>query len=350
MVRQRSPVQSRAVAQKALINLAFRVIDPQKKLCPRPLPEKRWSSIQGKYFKTMNISFTVEEFCHHQTYILRYAPKTILRYKNHLGLLQRFLREQHYSGITEKSVKSFFIFGSVQRQWSPATFINYHKTLHVFFRWCVKEHYLEKDFTEEIQCPKLKKSLPKSLSKQGAMKLLDISYNLPYPYKFLRYRNRAIIAMFIYTGLRKSELLNLKLSEVDLENRTLFIYQGKGGKDRIIPLSFKLIHFLEEYLRERKRLKKSCPEFFTSLNKNMGFTPHGMKHLRNKLQDKSKITFTWHALRHTFATLMLEGGCDIYSLSKMMGHSDIKTTTIYLSATPEHLRSEIEKHPLDWRS
>ena len=65
------------------------------------------------------------------------------------------------------------------------------------------------------------------------------------------------------------------------------------------------------------------------------------------MRDASRLKFTIHKLRHTFATLMLEGGVDIYSLSKMMGHSDIKTTTIYLSASAEHLRSQMTKHPLN---
>ena len=86
---------------------------------------------------------------------------------------------------------------------------------------------------------------------------------------------------------------------------------------------------------------------FTSLNLNQGFTNSGLKLLTNKLKEASGISFTIHKLRHTFATLMLEGGCDIYSLSKMMGHSDIKTTTIYLSASAEHLRGQIRKHPLN---
>jgi len=71
-----------------------------------------------------------------------------------------------------------------------------------------------------------------------------------------------------------------------------------------------------------------------------------VKRLVERLRTKSKIHFTPHMLRHTFATLMLEGGADIFAISKMLGHSDIKTTTIYLSATTAHLKSEVEKHPL----
>jgi site-specific recombinase XerD len=80
---------------------------------------------------------------------------------------------------------------------------------------------------------------------------------------------------------------------------------------------------------------------------NGGLTEISLKRLVAKIRNATGMSFTIHKLRHTFATLMLEGGCDIYSLSKMMGHSDIKTTTIYLAASAEHLRAQMVKHPLN---
>jgi site-specific recombinase XerD len=153
--------------------------------------------------------------------------------------------------------------------------------------------------------------------------------------------------MFVFAGLRKKELLHLMMTDVDIENLSIFVRQGKGNKDRVIPMSFTLAQSLSQYLEERKRLNKTCPEFFASLNRNLGFTDTGLRHIARKMAKASKINFTIHKLRHTFATLMLEGGCDIYSLSRMMGHSDIKTTTIYLCASAEHLRSQMVKHPLN---
>ena len=100
-------------------------------------------------------------------------------------------------------------------------------------------------------------------------------------------------------------------------------------------------------IEKRKKWKKTCPEFFTCSNRNRGFSESGLKSFLDGFRKRTNIHFTIHQLRHTFATLMLEGGCDIYSLSNMMGHSDIKTTTIYLSTTAEHLRCQIAKHPLN---
>jgi site-specific recombinase XerD len=100
-------------------------------------------------------------------------------------------------------------------------------------------------------------------------------------------------------------------------------------------------------LKERKRFKRTCPEFFTSFIHNKGLSRDGLEHVVDKLKTASGMKFGLHQLRHTFATLMLEGGCDIFSLSKMMGHASIKTTTIYLAASAEHLRTQMFKHPLN---
>ena len=248
--------------------------------------------------------------------------------------------------ITEESVKGFFFNGRTAKKWSSNTFVCYHKTLVVFFRWCVDEGHMEANFAQDIETPKIEKRLPPKLTKQEASRLLEVVYNYPYKYPFLRYRNHAIFATFLFTGIRRKELLNLKYTDIDLENLTLYIRQGKGSKDRIIPINYKLTSILQKYSQERARLGKTCPEFFTSLNRNMGFTETGMKRLVEKIKEVAGLNFNVHRLRHTFAILMLEGGCDIYSLSRILGHNDIKTTTIYLAASGEHLRKEMLRHPL----
>jgi len=290
----------------------------------------------------MDIKILAQKFYEHSSYIRGYAKPTILRYKHVINFFCKFAHIETIEQVTEKNVRELFMHGRVQRGWQANTFIIYHKTLRVFFRWCIELGYMEENFIDSIEVPRLAKRLPSKLTRQEAEKLLDVTFNYPYDYKYLRYRNHAIFSMFMFAGLRKSELLKLKLTDVDIENLTLFVRQGKGNKDRIIPINFTLAETLRKYLSERKRLRKTCPEFFASLNRNCGFTDSGLKRLKDKMQKASKIEFTIHKLRHTFATLMLEGGCDIYSLSRMMGHSDIKTTTIYLSASAE-LRDYISK-------
>lgn len=292
------------------------------------------------------IETRLKQFCEYAELFKGYQPTTIKRYRNVIGFYRRWASIFTLSDVTSESVRALFVHGRTEREWSANTYINYHKTLTVFFRWCRSEGFMEYDPLEGIEIPNLPKRLPKRLSRNDTFKLLEVVQNYPYPHRFLGFRNHAIFQTFVFAGLRKSELLNLRLIDVDVDNCTIFVRQGKGAKDRIIPISFSLADTLRDYLSVRRRLNKSCTEFFVSLNRNCGFTDSGLKRLVAKIKAASGIDFHIHMLRHTFATLMLEGGCDIYSLSQMMGHSDIKTTTIYLSASAEHLRAQIGKHPL----
>ena len=295
----------------------------------------------------MNIELLREDFCHHATFMRGVSKNTVKRYRQNISNFARASKIDDISEVNEHNVRMFFLNGRMNKQWKASTFRTYYMTLLVFFRWCIKNGYLEKNDIEDLELPKIKKSLPKGLKRQDAFRLLEVAYNYPYTQKYLKYRNHALFATFLFAGLRKSEVLNLKLSDIDLENLTLFVRQGKGDKDRIIPISSTLAHTLNRYLVERKKRHKTCPEFFTSSNKNQGFTDSGLKRLINKIKEASGIYFSSHKLRHTFATLMLEGGCDIYTLSRMMGHSDIKTTAIYLGTRTEHLRLQMTKHPLN---
>ena len=302
----------------------------------------------------MEIKMALRRFCDHSIYIRGYTKATIQRYQTTTHLFVKDSGLAEVEDITEQKVRDFFFRGRSQRGWSSNTFVNYHKSLLVFFRWCVKEGLMRTNPTEDIEVPKIEKKIPPKLSKQEALRILEVVYNYPYKYRFLRYRNHALFSTFVLAGLRRREVLNLKLADVDLENMSIFVRQGKGNKDRIVPICYTLAETLERYLGERKRLRRTCPEFFVSLNHDMGFSEHGLKHLLNEIRPAARINFSVHKLRHTFATLMLEGGCDIYSLSRMLGHSDIKTTTIYLAASAEHLRCQIMKHPLndirvDWK-
>jgi site-specific recombinase XerD len=295
----------------------------------------------------MDIHILLEQFCDYSASIKGYSPDTIRRYRYVISCTSRFMAIETIDQVTPDKIRALFYYGRTTRQWSVNTYITYHKTLLVFFRWCGKQGVMAVNPIVDIEVPKLEKKLPPKLTKQTTLRLLEIVYNYPYNSQFLRYRNHAIFSTFVFAGIRKQELLNLKYADVDIDNLTIFIRQGKGRKDRIIPMSYSLAQILKKYITERSKLRRTNSEFFSSLHGNMGFTDNGLKKLVEQIRKSSSIFFTVHKLRHTFATLMLEGGCDIYSLSKMMGHSDIKTTTIYLAASAEHLRSQMTKHPLN---
>jgi site-specific recombinase XerD len=294
----------------------------------------------------MDVEILTHKFCDYSICFRGFAKPTIKRYQQAIRFYCKSANVTTIEQATETSLKEFFIFGRTHRKWNAMTFHSYYKSLIVFFRWCKDRGYISTELGADIEVPKFERKLPKKLTKQDAIRLLEIVYNFPYKNKFTQLRNHAIFSTFIFAGLRKNELLRLRFSDVDIDNFTIFINQSKGSKDRIVPIGYPLAQSLKRYLEIRKTSRKTCPEFFTSHKNNAGFNETALRRLLKKIRGVLKVPFSAHTLRHTFATLMLEGGCDIYSLSKMMGHSDIKTTTIYLSATVEHLRSQMSKHPL----
>jgi site-specific recombinase XerD len=295
----------------------------------------------------MKIDYLVQAFCEYALHMKGQSPETIRKYKSTIKSLCRAESIEDIEQFTLDVLRHFFYYGRMERKWTTLTFIGYHAALSVFARWCVERAYLADNPLTYIELPRAEHRVRTKFTKQDALRLLECIYNFPYQSDFQRYRNHAIFSTFIFAGLRKKELLHLRFMDVDLENLTLFINQGKGNKDRLIPISFTLAQSLRAYVEERRKMKKTCPEFFTPEWRDNGLSVEAMEELVRRIQKRTGLTFGCHKLRHTFATLMIEGGCDIYSLSKMMGHTDIKTTTVYLSASAEHLRQQISKHPLD---
>lgn len=295
----------------------------------------------------MDIKILVQEFYDYSLFFKGYSKDTVRRYKYVLDMYCRKEDIKQLSDVTEANLRNLFFVGRTQRNWSTNTYVCFYKTFIVFFKWCITKGYLDHNPMDGIDKPRIEQKLPIKITKQESLRLLEVVYNYPHLSRFLRCRNHAMFATFIFAGLRKSELLNLMYGDVDIENLSIFVRKGKGSKDRVIPMSPSLAQSLRCYITERKRLNRTCPEFWVSNHYDGPFTVNGLHWLVKNLRRDTKMKFSVHKLRHTFATLMLEGGCDIYSLSKMMGHSDIKTTTIYLSASVEHLRNQMKKHPMN---
>ena len=237
--------------------------------------------------------------------------------------------------------------GRLVRKWSSVTFRQHHKHFNAFFKWCMKNGLLKENPLDGVEKPKLEQRIPRKLAQDESQIVLDTSFHMKYTYRFERFRNRAIVALMLFAGLRKKEVISLKLQDVCLENKTIFVRQAKGAKDRIVPICAKLKFILQEYLQERKRLKRESVQFITGVNEKRPYGNQGIKKLFERLRDKTKLNFSPHTLRHSFATMMLEGGCDIYTLSKMLGHSRITTTTIYLSCSMQQMAKSIELHQLN---
>jgi site-specific recombinase XerD len=269
-----------------------------------------------------------------------------LWYKETLRYFLKDTQIQSVKQIDQALIEDYVVRGKIDRNWTAKTIRTRVSALKLFFDWCIRKKIIETNPAVEIEMPKLRSRVPEHLTKDQASELLMWTRNYRYSYKFERLRAIAIISLLIFSGVRAQELLNLNVEDVRLDDRSLFIRCGKGGKDRLIPMDFALVETLRTYLKDRDRLKRKHPRFFLTLQSDQPMTYKSLQLLVQKLRKASGIYFYAHMLRHTFATLMLEGGADIFAISKMLGHSDIKTTMIYLTATTAHLQSEVKKHPL----
>lgn len=295
----------------------------------------------------MKISDLHFRFCDEAHMIRNFSLETIKWYKRTLKQYVSYSGVTHLKQMTTESLREYLYYGRLERGWTEDTFICNYKGIKSFLNWCVKYEYLKENPITKVEKPKIRKKLPKRITKQEALLVLEYAFNVNRHYRFERFRNRAVFAVMLYAGLRSKETLCLKVSHVDFENRLISVVNGKGGKDRVVPICGALLEILEGYWKDRARLNKDSIYFFTTLRGNGPFTYSGLKKVYEAVRCKSGINFSPHKLRHTFATLMLEGGCDIFTLSKMLGHSDIKTTTIYLSASVSHMQEQIIKHPLN---
>ena len=293
-----------------------------------------------------NIHAQFEQFCQYSIVFKGNSPNTIRWLKEKFKSFHQYSQITHLSELNKRKIEQWIIYGKLQRKWSARNVRHCLQAMSLFADWCVDQGLMEDNFIKEIKRPKLPKQLPKALTLEQAEHLLLWTDNYPYAYQFNRIRARAVIGMFLYTGIRKTELRHLQLRDINLQDKHVLIRSGKGDKDRMIPINDRLIEWLHDYERERQRLGRKCPYYFTVLREDKQISETTIKRLVETLREASGIHFYPHMLRHTFATLMLEGGCDLFCLSKMLGHSDIKTTTIYLGASVGHLHKQAIKHPL----
>ena len=214
-----------------------------------------------------------------------------------------------------------------------------------FHKYLLKEHIVSIDEAESIERPKLEKHLPNTLTIEEVDKLLDIKLDTPFDY-----RNKAMLELLYRTGIRVSELVNLTIHSIDLENSIVRL-TGKGNKERIIPLGDYTIDYLIKYLDKRTELLKNSNTdglFLNNHGKKM--TRQGFfKILKKLLKEKGLNTeVSPHTLRHSFATHLLSGGADLRSIQVLLGHSDISTTKIYTHISNDKVQNEYhEYHPRD---
>lgn len=216
-------------------------------------------------------------------------------------------------------------------------------SLRIFHHYLSKIYNIE-DIMLKIDNPRFYQKIPNVLSIEEVDKLLDIELNDEFDY-----RNKAMLELIYATGLRVSELVNLEINNIDIEEGMVRCF-GKGNKERIIPIGDVALKYIKIYLENyRDSLKKKylCDKLFLN-NHGKSMTRQGFSKILKAIATKQKINknITPHMLRHSFATHLLNNGADLRSIQIMLGHSNLSTTQIYTNVNNETLKENYELfHP-----
>jgi len=277
-----------------------------------------------------------------------YSDTTIQNRKNCFAYFLRWCDERGIiepsevsRPVVERFQKYLFTYRK-KRDGEPLSFRAQSSNLvavRAFFRWMAKKNYVIYNPAAEIELPKLEKRLPKyvltSTEAEAVLMLPDIREPMGV-------RDRTILEVFYSTGMRRAELMNLSIYDIDMERGTVFIRQGKGKKDRMVPIGERAILWVQKYLAEVRPVFASTPDNGTLFLTAQGdiFTDFRLTQMVRDYVEKANLgkKGACHLFRHTCATLMLEGGADIRYIQQQLGHTDLSTTEIYTQVSIRKLK------------
>lgn len=283
-----------------------------------------------------------------QKYLLidrKYSDNTIKAYINDLKIFFLYLDKikKNYKELTKDDIDNF-IKELKENNKSDKTIAHNISTLRSFYKFLLITNNINNNPLENIILPKLSKKLPNVLSIEDVDKLLDIKLVDNYSY-----RNKAMLELMYATGLRVSELVNLKVQDISLDD-CLVRTMGKGSKERIIPFGDIALDALDKYIHQYRDsfLKTEINDYLFLNNHGKKMTRQGFfKMLKKEAKFKNiNVEFSPHTLRHSFATHLLSGGADLRSIQEMLGHSSLSTTQIYTHISREELKKKYQQtHP-----
>ncbi len=274
------------------------------------------------------------------------SPNTIEAYRNDLRWLLAYV---NFHGLKVEEVKledlDNFSASLHDQRITPRSQARILSGVRSFFKFLLLDGFIDADPTELLVSPHVRNALPDVLS-TAEVDRLEASIDLS---KWEGQRNRAIIEVLFSCGLRVSELVNLKLSNLYAEEKFVRV-TGKGDKERLVPISSRALDELNAWFADRNAMRiKPGEEDYVFLNRRGAHLTRTMILIMIKRQAVAAgitKTISPHTLRHSFATALLEGGADLIAIQAMMGHEDIATTEIYTHIDTSSLREEITKyHP-----
>ena len=267
------------------------------------------------------------------------SKNTVSSYKNDISSFLSWLNKKqiNYQQVSGKNINEFIsnLFNSGLKSSSINRKISSIKHFYLFLS---KKKIIKYSPADEIETPKQEKYLPISMSEDEVERLLSS----PNPNQIIERRDKAMIEILYATGMRISELVNLKLTDIDFNRSVLKVF-GKGSKERLVPYGEKAAEALDIYLRDRKK----------SDSKNVFLSNRGSQITRGAFWQRIKIyikrenlksSISPHTLRHAFATHLLNRGADLRSVQILLGHSDLSTTQIYTHIAKQRLGEILKKH------
>ncbi len=247
-------------------------------------------------------------------------------------IAQKYLEFINYdkTKISRKNIEDFKEYLSIDLGYSKASVYLYIRALQSLF------DFLEIKDLGPLNPPKRAQKVPNYLVEQEVSKMLGSCRNS---------KERLIVELLAYTGVRVSELCSIRINDIDLENKSLKIRGGKGDKDRLVIFSEKIIPDIKKYLLERKE-NKIKSEFLFPTNKSRRISSVTVERIIRNAAKRAGINkkVTPHVLRHTFATTLLRNGADIRIIQILLGHASISTTQIYTHVDDGSLRRSYEKY------
>lgn len=285
----------------------------------------------------------IDDFINYIVIEKRLSKNTELAYQRNLNSYRSFLYAKTISlskDISSNDIKDYL--HSIKDQ--ALTSINQKlTTIKLFHNYLFQTKKLKEDVAKDIARPKLTKKLPDVLSLEDVDKLLDIELVSRFDY-----RNKAMLELLYASGMRITELINLRIGDIDLEN--CFVRcMGKGSKERIIPIGEYTLEYLEKYLEIRHEfIKDTTKDYLFLSNKGSNLNRSSFFRIVKTLLAQKGISgdVSPHTLRHSFATHMLDQGADLKTIQELLGHSDINTTKIYTHISNNRIKKDYEQfHP-----
>ena len=242
-----------------------------------------------------------------------------------------------YKNLQEDHINQYisFLFQRKMRSSSVNRKISSIKSFYIFL---VKRNFLKNSPLNDLVTPKQEKYLPESMSEAEVDKLL----NSPDVSNKIENRDKAMIEMLYATGMRISELVNLKITDVDMKRCVVKVF-GKGSKERLVPFGETALDSLKSYLNDREQ-SSSKEIFLSNRGKKMSRIAFWQRVKVYLIRENLKNSISPHTLRHAFATHLLNRGADLRSVQLLLGHSDLSTTQIYTHIAKQRLSDVLKKH------